>query len=62
MSTAPETIIARMLGLKVWACSGITNMGAGMANETISHTQTKNVAATCAQKLEKLIPALVQTL
>lgn len=62
MSTAPEVIIARMLGMKVWACSGITNMGAGMANEIISHTQTKNVAATCAQKLQKLIPALVQTL
>ncbi len=62
MSTAPEVIIARMLGLKVWACSGITNMGAGMANEEISHTQTKNVAAICAEKFEKLIPALVQTL
>ena len=62
MSTAPEVIIARMLGLKVWACSGITNMGAGMANEEISHAQTKNVAAICAQKFEKLIPSLVQTL
>ncbi len=62
MSTAPEVIIARMLGLKVWACSGITNMGAGMANEEISHTQTKNVAAICAEKFVKLIPALVQTL
>ncbi len=62
MSTAPEVIIARMLGLKVWACSGITNMGAGMANEQISHTQTKNVAATCAEKFLKLIPALVEDL
>ncbi len=62
MSTAPEVIIARMLGLRVWACSGITNMGAGMANEKISHTQTKNVAAVCAEKFLRLIPALVEKL
>ncbi|HHB83180.1 MAG TPA: purine-nucleoside phosphorylase [Devosia sp.] len=62
MSTAPEVIVARMLGMAVWACSGITNMGAGMANETISHTQTKNVATICAQKFQKLIPALVEAI
>jgi len=60
MSTAPEVILARMLGLKVWACSSITNMGAGMSNEEISHEQTKYVAKTCAEKLERLIPALVE--
>lgn len=62
MSTAPEVIIARMLGLKVWACSGITNMGAGMKKEEISHAQTKRVAAICAEKFEKLIPSLMETL
>lgn len=62
MSTAPEVIIARMLGMKVWACSAITNMGAGMADEQISHAQTKIVAATCAQKFQRLIPALVEAI
>jgi purine-nucleoside phosphorylase len=62
MSTAPEVILARMLGLKVWACSSITNMGAGMANETISHEQTKSVAKTGAEKLKRLIPALVEAI
>lgn len=62
MSTAPEVIIARMLGLKVWACSGITNMGAGMKHEEISHAQTKRVAAICAEKFEKLIPDLMEAL
>lgn len=60
MSTVPEVIIARFLGLKVWACSSITNMGAGMAQETISHTQTKEVAKLGAEKLKRLIPALVE--
>ncbi|WP_029042042.1 purine-nucleoside phosphorylase [Cucumibacter marinus] len=59
MSTVPETILGRFLGLKVWACSSITNMGAGMAAETISHTQTKQMALIGAEKLERLITGLV---
>jgi purine-nucleoside phosphorylase len=62
MSTAPEVIIGRMLGLRVWACSSITNMGAGLADEEISHTQTKQMAKLGAEKLSRLIPALVETL
>jgi len=62
MSTAPEVIIARMLGLKVWACSSITNMGAGLSDEKISHEHTKTVAAKGAEKLMRLIPALVEAI
>ncbi|GHA32036.1 purine nucleoside phosphorylase [Devosia pacifica] len=63
MSTAPEVILARFLGLKVWACSSITNMGAGLkSGEEISHTQTKTVARLGAEKLKRLIPALVEEL
>ncbi|MCB9992950.1 MAG: purine-nucleoside phosphorylase [Hyphomicrobiaceae bacterium] len=62
MSTVPETIIARMLGLNVWACSAITNMGAGLSNETISHEHTKAMAVEGAAKLTKIIPALVEAL
>ncbi|HWJ88801.1 MAG TPA: purine-nucleoside phosphorylase [Pelagibacterium sp.] len=60
MSTVPEVILGRFLGLRVWACSSITNMGAGMAQETISHTQTKEVAKYGAEKLKRLIPALME--
>ncbi|MCB1517662.1 MAG: purine-nucleoside phosphorylase [Hyphomicrobiaceae bacterium] len=62
MSTVPETIIARMLGLKVWACSAITNMGAGLSDENISHEHTKAMAVQGAEKLTKIIPALVEAL
>jgi purine-nucleoside phosphorylase len=63
MSTAPEVILGRFLGLRVWACSSITNMGAGLlAGETISHEQTKSVAVQGAQKLKRLIPALLEEL
>ncbi len=62
MSTAPEVILGRMLGLRVWACSAITNMAAGLSDEKISHEHTKTGAKVCAQKMLKLIPALVETL
>lgn len=62
MSTAPEVIVARMLGLRVWACSSITNMGAGLSDEKISHEHTKAMAVQGADKLRRLIPALVEAL
>lgn len=62
MSTAPEVILGRFLGLKVWACSSITNMGAGLSSEKISHEHTKAMAVQGAAKLRQLIPALVEAL
>jgi purine-nucleoside phosphorylase len=62
MSTAPEVILARMLGLKVWACSSITNKGAGLSDENISHEHTKMMAVQGADKLKRLIPALLEEL
>ena len=62
MSTAPEVILGRFLGMKVWACSSITNMGAGLSAENISHEHTKTMAVQGAEKLKKLIPALVEEL
>ncbi|CAG0904600.1 unnamed protein product [Darwinula stevensoni] len=40
MSTVPETIIARYLQMRVLAFSLITNMGAGLSDEAISHAHT----------------------
>jgi purine-nucleoside phosphorylase len=62
MSTAPEVILGRFLGMKVWACSSITNMGAGLSSENISHEHTKTMAVQGAEKLKRLIPALVEEL
>lgn len=55
MSTVPEVILARFLGLKVSAISTITNMAAGMSDEKISHEHTKAMAPLGAAKLEKII-------
>lgn len=51
MSTVPEVILARRLGLKAAAVSTITNMGAGLAEETLSHAQTKREGEKAAGRL-----------
>ena len=55
MSTVPEVILARFLGLKVAAISTITNMAAGMSDEQISHEHTKAMAPLGAAKLERIL-------
>ncbi len=55
MSTVPEVILARFLGLDAAAISVITNMAAGLGTEEISHSHTKNMAPIGAAKLEKIL-------
>lgn len=60
MSTVPEVILARFLGLKVAAISTITNMAAGMSDEAISHEHTKAMAPLGAAKLERVLRELLR--
>lgn len=55
MSTVPEVILARFLGLKVAAVSTITNMAAGLSDEKISHEHTKAMAPLGAAKLDRVL-------
>ncbi|EYD76459.1 Purine nucleoside phosphorylase [Rubellimicrobium mesophilum DSM 19309] len=55
MSTVPEVILARFLGLRVAAISAVTNMAAGLSSEAISHEHTKAMALLGAAKLEKVL-------
>lgn len=55
MSTVPEVILARFLGLKVAAISTITNMAAGLSTEVISHEHTKSMAPIGAKTLETVL-------
>lgn len=55
MSTVPEVILARFLGLRVAAISTITNMAAGLSAENISHEHTKAMAPLGAAKLERIL-------
>lgn len=55
MSTVPEVILARFLGIRCAAISTITNMAAGMSAEHISHEHTKAMAPMGAAKLEQVL-------
>ena len=62
MSTVPEIILARFLGLRAAAISTITNMAAGLSDEKISHEHTKAMAPLGAAKLERLIRKMLRDL
>lgn len=59
MSTVPETIIARHIGMRVLALSLITNMGAGLSSETLSHAHTLEQAQAASARASNLLAAIV---
>jgi purine-nucleoside phosphorylase len=59
MSTVPETILARHLGLRVLALSLITNMGAGLSAERLSHAHTLAQAAAASQQASRVLAHIV---
>lgn len=59
MSSVPDCIIARHAGMRVVGCSCITNMGAGLSDEKLSHAHTLENAARGARHFEELVSAFV---
>ena len=55
MSTVPEVILARFLGLRVLAFSVITNQAAGMTGAELSHQETKEMAPHGGATLSRLL-------
>jgi purine-nucleoside phosphorylase len=55
MSTVPEVILSRFLGLRVAACSVVTNFGAGMTGGELSHDETKEMAPLGGRKLAAIL-------
>jgi xanthosine phosphorylase len=62
MSSVPDCLIARHCGLKVAGVSCITNMGAGLSDEKLSHAHTLENASKGAGAFEKLVLAAVKVL
>ena len=55
MSTAPETIMARRLGLAVAGLSVVTNLGAGIKGANPSHEETKREGQKAAANMKRLL-------
>ncbi|MEW9836207.1 purine-nucleoside phosphorylase [Mesorhizobium marinum] len=55
MSTVPEVILARFLGLRVAACSVVTNLAAGMTAGELSHQETKDMAPIGGARLSAIL-------
>jgi purine nucleoside phosphorylase len=62
MSTVPECIIARHCGMRVMGVSCITNLGAGLSDEKLSHEHTLAMAAKGAADFERLVMETVRLL
>jgi purine nucleoside phosphorylase I, inosine and guanosine-specific len=62
MSTVPEAIVARQMGMKVLGLSCITNMAAGVLGEPINHDEVVETGArvhdTFKELLRRVIPRL----
>ena len=62
MSTVPEAITARQMGMNVLGISCITNLAAGISDETINHEEVMEtgarVSATFKELLKRIIPKL----
>ena len=62
MSTVPEALVARHMGLRVLGLSCITNMAAGVLDKPINHEEVietgERVRETFAELLRRVIPKL----
>ena len=66
MSTVPEVIVARHMGIRVLAISCVTNMAAGLSGEIINHQEVletgQRVRSTFLSLLTAVMPRIAETL
>jgi purine-nucleoside phosphorylase len=59
MSTVPEAITARALGMRVLAFSLITNMAAGLGQESLDHSEVIEMGKAAGGRLKELIQLIL---
>lgn len=59
MSTVPETIVARHMGIEVLGLSCVTNLAAGLSETELSHAEVFEAGRKVEQRLANLLSRLV---
>jgi len=59
MSTVPEAIVAKHMGLKVCGLSCITNLAAGLSRNPLTHEEVKHEAALAAEKFNDVLTGFI---
>jgi purine-nucleoside phosphorylase len=59
MSTVPEVIVARQMGIKVLAISCVTNMAAGVSDHPINHQEVLEIGRKIAGQVKALLRDVV---
>ena len=62
MSTVPEVLAARALGMRVAGVSCITNPAAGIGGAALDHREVLDVTTRAAERFERLVRAFVRLL
>jgi len=62
MSTVPEVVMARSLGMRVLGVSCVTNLACGLTTAPITHAEVIETTAQAAAKFERLISGVVARL
>jgi purine-nucleoside phosphorylase len=59
MSTVPETIVARHMGMEVLGLSCVTNLASGLGDKALSHEEVFRAGRMVEQRLTRLLQRLV---
>src|SRR5215467_10301508 len=59
MSTVPEVLVARALGMRVLGFSCITNLACGLSTTPITHAEVLETTARAAEKFVRLVAGIV---
>jgi purine-nucleoside phosphorylase len=59
MSTVPETIVARHMGLRVLGISCVTNLAAGISAAQLSHQEVFEAGSRVQHQLARLLARIV---
>lgn len=62
MSTVPEVIVARAIGMRVVGISCVTNLATGMSPDPLSHAEVLETTGIVAERFESLVELFVSGL